>query len=602
MGNGDSTMSLNLLKNRFCIYGESFHKTEGFEGYELNKGIYSLIKKRSFRGKYIFMTGAIYNIDIIKGKFQIEGDDTEEIILQLYDNLGMRVASFLEGTYSIIIVDKTRILAFRDRFSVENLYYYRNKKLGSFIFANSLLDLKKFIKFELNVDVLPKYFLCSQINGKNTFVKDVFTLEHLEFLTCDVFSSEWQSSKYEDLPYQSITMTNVDDKTIIDEADHLISNALERVCGHQENFKFINSFSGGVDSSLIQVILKRLGFNSCYTACYSSPFGDKVEKNSSEIANYLNSEHRLVKISPSEILQNIKDGIGHTELPYIYQGEWLQNPMYRAISIEVSEPGKGIVVVDGNGADNVFGSGQGLLLLKYLSNFWIYHIFNYFNEHILKHISKENYEHYQVILSGISSDNINPQFILVLFGEDREAGLIQEAFHLKDISDIFDFEKEEFKKYSGSLIERFNRIKIFEYEIIRENNITYQLMKAHDIIGFYPYIDLNFVRYLLQVPTRRKIRSLTFKYFQKKIASKYLPKEFVYRKKYGDLPDRCNLFPGVFKDEKTFISIIDEIKKAEYNYFDFDLDMIFGKKEFESLAIKLINFHIWHKMYIKDER
>ena len=208
-------MSLDLIKDTFCIYGEFFH-TGRFEGYSLNNGIVSSTQLRSFLGKYIVITGLFYNIDVLKKSFQIEYNTLEEIILQLYDKLGIGIASFLEGTYSIVIVDGTTIIAFRDKFSIENLYYHKNKKSGSFIFSNSLFYMKNFLKFEVNTDILPKYFLHSQINGRNTFVKDVFTIKTFEVLTYDLSAREWQSSISENLPYKAITTSNADDKLIID--------------------------------------------------------------------------------------------------------------------------------------------------------------------------------------------------------------------------------------------------------------------------------------------------------------------------------------------------------------------------------------------------
>jgi len=241
----------------------------------------------------------------------------------------------------------------------------------------------------------------------------------------------------------------------------LVINSVAKVCTQKEIFNFTNSLSGGVDSSLIQVILKQLGFNSCYKAYYFT-YGDQVKKYSSDVASYLNSYQRLVKTSTQDILRNIKDGIEHTELPYIFEGEWQQNQIYHAISLECSEPGKGIIVFDGSGADTIFGHGLNLILLKYLSIPWIKRIFIYLNKYLLKYISVQNYRYLRAILNSIELENFDSQSLSVLLKDYKMSELIQEAFNLKDISKIYALELEDLKKYNGPLIEKFYRLRIFE--------------------------------------------------------------------------------------------------------------------------------------------
>ena len=80
--------------------------------------------------------------------------------------------------------------------------------------------------------------------------------------------------------------------------------------------------------------------------------------------------------------------------------------------------------------------------------------------------------------------------------------------------------------------------------------------------------------------------------------SRYLPKKLVYRKKIDDnIP-----YQKLFKTDDRFVRLIEEIKKADYKYFNFDLDKIFYEESYESIALKLITFHIWHKLFIDNIR
>jgi len=48
-----------------------------------------------------------------------------------------------------------------------------------------------------------------------------------------------------------------------------------------------------------------------------------------------------------------------------------------------------------------------------------------------------------------------------------------------------------------------------------------------------PFLSREIVEFSFKIPTDLKIKGVTTKYLLKKIASKYLPKEIIYRKKQG---------------------------------------------------------------------
>ncbi len=58
-----------------------------------------------------------------------------------------------------------------------------------------------------------------------------------------------------------------------------------------------------------------------------------------------------------------------------------------------------------------------------------------------------------------------------------------------------------------------------------------------------------------------------------------------------------SVFDEILQNEKAK-EIIREIKVKQYPYFNFNYDEIFGSRRYSALAYKLINFHIWHKLFI----
>jgi len=100
-----------FITDDFCVCNSDFLNNR-CEGFELGYGICSLYPVNDFNGIFIFITGYIFNIYDLKDKFQIKKSKTQEIIAQLYHIVGDKVAYYLEGAYSIVIVDKAKVLMF----------------------------------------------------------------------------------------------------------------------------------------------------------------------------------------------------------------------------------------------------------------------------------------------------------------------------------------------------------------------------------------------------------------------------------------------------------------------------------------------------------
>ena len=315
-----------------------------------------------------------------------------------------------------------------------------------------------------------------------------------------------------------------------------------------------------------------------------------------DVARHLNSDHTLVEIDTNDFFKNIREGIKYCEVPLIFQGEAMFNYMFGKIN-ESKNSDEPISCFDNNGADAILGHSRSLMAIRYIKLFSPF--FRLFNSTIVRIKSKKDYLRNIEIIKGIKSNKFTPKFLCALFNETDKLKVVKEAFNLSDsdLSSIHGFELKELEKYDVDLIDKLYRLPIFEYETKRIANIDYQLAKNNNICLVFPFRDKTLINFLLNVPTKRKIKHFTDKYFGKKLLIKYLPKKLVYRKKIGKgIP-----FQKIFRNDKNFISIIEEIKDANYiNYFNFDLNKIFYTKNYEEFAIKLINFHIWHKLFIDN--
>lgn len=127
----------------------------------------------------IVFNGEIYNFQELKKKHLANQDfhsktDTE-VVLKLYEKLGIDFIQELNGDFAISILDKRsgKLYLIRDRVGVKPLYYYHDNK--QFVFASEIKSiLAAGVKAELNEDEMLNYFVFSIVRSKKHCIKIFF--------------------------------------------------------------------------------------------------------------------------------------------------------------------------------------------------------------------------------------------------------------------------------------------------------------------------------------------------------------------------------------------------------------------------------------------
>ena len=119
-----------------------------------------------------------------------------------------------------------------------------------------------------------------------------------------------------------------------------------------------------------------------------------------------------------------------------------------------------------------------------------------------------------------------------------------------------------------------------------------------------PYLDYRLMEYSFNLPQQLKINGSTQKYLMKKLLGRYLPKDLVYRRKWG--------FPAPIGDwlSKDLSYLIDKWLDAKriksqglfnekmINYYVKEFRS--GKKFHDKRIWALIFFQIWYSRYIEN--
>jgi asparagine synthase (glutamine-hydrolysing) len=575
--------------NNFLIISDSLVPEKNLV--YLDDGLVSDYYPVVYKEHFCFYHGIFHNSSELFLNAGKDLETIEAVLIELYLTDPEKFPSLLAGNFSLVIGNKEELYLLRDGNGYENLYFSVSfPRNGGILVSNSIKEIARYVRLEVNRDILPGYFLKTDVNSGDTFFKDIRTLAFFEYGKLNIRSLTFEKGFFDWFFTKTETVSEVNTKQVINECDNLIGNIInEKFSQLSPHFKVINALSGGTDSSYIQYCLKKNNSVIAYTANFIKAGLDHAY--ASDVARLMDLKHKTIHSDTGYLINSLPKGIFLSEKPFLFAGETLLLHMYEEIGKDFNVP---VVCFDGTGAEGILGASKILyelrVIRKYRKLFGL--ILPFF-----KLRSKKLYNRYKEFYTYVNSRTIPDNFILRYFTDEQIRDTVKDAFKLHDLNHIDEFEISMMKKYNTCLFEAVYRFLSFELEYKRVNNIRTQLAKKNGISLVFPFTETCLFKYLIRVDTEIKLRDAKTKYLLRRAMEKKFPKNIVYRKK---VMKNVSVFDEILQNEKTK-EIIREIKSKQYPYFNFNYDEVFGSPGYASLAYKLINFHIWHKLFIDME-
>ncbi len=256
----------------------------------------------------VLLDGEIYNT-------LPEGQSNIEYIRELYQKVGKKCFSSLEGSFACAIIDRNETILARDAVGARPLIYTQQN--GRFAFAS---EAKSLIPITDEVEELPPGHLYTTNGGLEPFVP--YTPEVPDFRTPE-------------------------------EAAEILETLMVRVIKKRMEDSAVKgvSLSGGLDSSITAAIAKSIdpGIRLFSTTIQRYPSPDL--KYAKKMAEFLGLEHHIYEITDKDILDFIPDAVWFMET---FDEDCVSGAIANHFTSKMIKDFTNCVLV-GEGADELFG-------------------------------------------------------------------------------------------------------------------------------------------------------------------------------------------------------------------------------------------------------
>src|SRR6185369_5375414 len=301
---------------------------------------------------FCVFNGEIYNYRELRASLIEEGyvfktNTDAEVIVHLYDKLGLAFVKSLRGMWAIALYDATReqLVLAKDIAGKKPLHYHVTKD-GTVIFSSELNSLVSHpeVKTTISAEAVDRFLSYRIIPAPLTIYNEVFKVEPgtiVVFADGDVTKTKYWSFDF------STRFDELSEAELVGRLRKLLLESVERRLYSEVPLGAL--LSGGLDSSLIVAIMSRLRKDPIHT--FSIGFEDR-NFNELRFARLVSEHCKTIYheyiISPDEAIAAIRQLLVHYGEPYAFPSAIACYFMSRLARQFVT------VVLTGDGADEVF--------------------------------------------------------------------------------------------------------------------------------------------------------------------------------------------------------------------------------------------------------
>jgi asparagine synthase (glutamine-hydrolysing) len=264
----------------------------------------------------VFLRGEIYNAEVMRG-------DPLEYIYRLYEEFGLEFASFLNGSFLVVVVDEERnsVLVANDRLATKPLFYFDDGRAVYFSPEMKSLFLVPSLSRKLNLAAIADFLANGHFTREHTLIEGLKTMDKATVLEITSTGVTWH--RYWEFNFEGSTEDR-GHEYYREELAALLRQAVHRRLQTDRTYGIL--LSGGYDSrSILGCYLEARNGRELHTISWGRaediPKGDCLIAR--RLAHRLGADHRFYKLSAEEVVKDFRDfvwlGEGLTWFPESYQ-------------------------------------------------------------------------------------------------------------------------------------------------------------------------------------------------------------------------------------------------------------------------------------------
>ncbi len=485
---------------------------------------------------WVSFNGEIYNHKVLRSMLRnthrFRGESDTEVIVHLYEELGVDVFAELQGMFALALYDTKsgKLFLVCDRMGKKPLYW--SVQHGTLLFGSELKALIAHPDFtrELDLSALNKYFQYEYVPTPHTIFQHTYKLEPGTYLEWDGKEGKktqfWKPSFLPKATSFNEALARLDQALAASVRDRLVADVPLGIF-----------LSGGLDSSTVAYYAAREA--GARISTYAIGFEEASFDESAyarQVAQHLGTEHHEHILSARDSLALIPELAEYLDEP-VADASFV--PTYLLSRFTRSHV---TVALGGDGGDELF-AGYDPFLAHRVARLYEYvpkparDALRYAVHHLpVSHANMSLDFKLKKSTSGFEGDpHYRIQRWLGAFGRDERAQLFrpdvwQQLEGQNEFEDIDRYyaEMDSHERYD-ELAYLFQRMYMMDQVLVKVDRAS----MAHALEVRAPFLDTRVVDAANHLPTRYKLHGTTRKYILKKLMEGKLPHDIVYRKKKG---------------------------------------------------------------------
>ncbi|NQT83760.1 asparagine synthase (glutamine-hydrolyzing) [bacterium] len=555
--------------------------------------------------------GEIYNSPLLREKLSRSGHVFKtrtdvEVILHLYEEMGPKCVKKLRGMFGFAIWDrrtKTLMLA-RDHLGQKPVFFHHDRK--GFAFASEVKGVLEsgLVERGIDMEALWHYMSLRFIPDRMTLFAGVEKLPAASYLLYR--NGKVSVERYWSLDYR--------DKLVADEREieeRLNELLVETVRMHLLSDVRVGAFlSGGIDSSTIAAIMARTSDSPIPTFSIGvKESGFNELPYAREVADRYGTEHHEWVVE-ADIVHLIPKMVWHMDEPSdpFGVGVFLVAKLTRQY-VKVS--------LGGDGGDELF-AGYDRFLGNRLADFYSV-LPEWFRGEVMRRVAKAVPDSYgykslaQKIrwmndMSFMSKGKRYAESMSFLRFTDgaknrlfteRAKSAVGEPDSTEKVLAFFDAE------CVAELVDRMLYTDVMTRLPDHLLVILDRMSMAHSLEGRSPYVDYKVVEFAAAIPSRFKLKGRRLKYILRRVASRYLSRELITRRKQGFgfplaewMRNELSGFVRGLMKESRFVELGIFQEETVRRILD---EHIGGKRDHNFRIWILINLEFWYRLFFEGQ-